>query len=303
MLDRRLVEAIASALGAKPGLVEKDWHVVRAIAVLAGLDHGDVKPVFSGGTALSKGWGVIKRFSEDIDFKVAMPAAASGAKAKKARSAYREQILASLIAADFSLLEKPLVGNDSGFFSAGLAYPAEFDPGEGFRAHIQIEMSFIASALPPIARPIQSLVAQAERRPPEVAGFPCIDPIETAADKLSALAWRVCTRQRGSAKDDPTMIRHLHDLAALENRVATVPAFKSLLQQAATADTGRGGGKAPENPVERFATMLDRLQTDPLWAKEYDHYVQLVSFADPTERIAFIDAVNAVSRLAAIVER
>ena len=36
----------------------------------------DATPVFSGGTSLSKGWGLIKRFSEDIDFKVAMPAAA-----------------------------------------------------------------------------------------------------------------------------------------------------------------------------------------------------------------------------------
>jgi hypothetical protein len=31
--DRRLVEGIAADLGASPGLVEKDWHVVRAIAV------------------------------------------------------------------------------------------------------------------------------------------------------------------------------------------------------------------------------------------------------------------------------
>ena len=75
MLDRRLVETIASALGTKPGLVEKDWHVVRAIAVLAALDHVEGRSVFSGGIALSKAWGLIKRFSEDIDFKVAMPLA------------------------------------------------------------------------------------------------------------------------------------------------------------------------------------------------------------------------------------
>ena len=43
---------------------------MRAIGVLAAFDHGEVKPAFSGGTSLSKGWGLIKRFSEDIDFKV-----------------------------------------------------------------------------------------------------------------------------------------------------------------------------------------------------------------------------------------
>jgi len=51
----------------------------------------------------------------------------------------------------------------------------------------------------------------AQREPPEVASFPCVDAVETAADKLSALAWRVLVRDRTSPNDDPTIIRHLHD--------------------------------------------------------------------------------------------
>ena len=31
MLDRHLVEEIAADLGTRPGLIEKDWHVVRGI--------------------------------------------------------------------------------------------------------------------------------------------------------------------------------------------------------------------------------------------------------------------------------
>ena len=80
MLDRQLVERVAGALATDEGLVEKDWHVVRALAVIAAVDHAGAAPAFSGGTSLSKGWGLIKRFSEDIDFKVAMPAATSGAR-------------------------------------------------------------------------------------------------------------------------------------------------------------------------------------------------------------------------------
>ena len=56
VLDQRLVELLAAELNTNPGLVEKDWHVVRAIGILASLDHGDVTPAFSGGTSLSKGW-------------------------------------------------------------------------------------------------------------------------------------------------------------------------------------------------------------------------------------------------------
>ena len=92
MLDRRLVEDVASRLDADAGLVEKDWHVVRAIGVLAAFDHGEVRPAFSGGTSLSKGWGLIKRFSEDIDFKVSVPAASSRSKERNIRRGYRERI-------------------------------------------------------------------------------------------------------------------------------------------------------------------------------------------------------------------
>src|SRR6266702_6286621 len=130
-------------------------------------------------------------------------------------------------------------------------------------------MTFEAPALPPIERPIRSLLAIAQNNPPEIPAFPCVDPIETAADKLSALAWRVCVRQRGGERDDPTVIRHLHDLAALEHHVITAPAFKALLAAAMIADTGRGGGQAPADPEERFAVMLYRLSTDKLWADEY----------------------------------
>ena len=54
MPDRRLVEEVSDALGTSPGLVEKDWHVVRAIGVIAGVDTAGMMPAFSGGTSLSK---------------------------------------------------------------------------------------------------------------------------------------------------------------------------------------------------------------------------------------------------------
>ncbi|WP_155323400.1 nucleotidyl transferase AbiEii/AbiGii toxin family protein [Desulfosarcina ovata] len=60
--------------------------------------------------------------------------------------------------------------------------------GPGLRPFIRIEMSFIGPALQPINRPIRSLITQYEKNPPEVLSFPYVDPTETAADKLSALA-------------------------------------------------------------------------------------------------------------------
>lgn len=49
--------------------VEKDWWVVQTLAILFELEIGK-HLVFKGGTSLSKGWGIIERFSEDIDLAV-----------------------------------------------------------------------------------------------------------------------------------------------------------------------------------------------------------------------------------------
>jgi len=303
VLDRHLVEAVAQRLRADPGLIEKDWHVTRALEVLAAFDHGGAIPAFGGGTSLSKGWGLIKRFSEDIDFKVAMPARASRSQEKKARSVYRERVLGGLTAAGFVLGNDVVKRDESSFFSAALFYPALFDTGPGLRPHIRIEMSLTAATLPPIARPIASMIGAAQGDPPEITAFLCVDPVETAADKLSALAWRVLSRERGSDKDDPTIVRHVHDLAALKPRVAASGAFQTLVRKAMADDKGRGGAAiASSDPVALFAGMLDRLATDPLWATEYQDYVDAVSFARPDERLGFDQALAAVRELVVLVE-
>lgn len=297
VLDQRLVELLASELRTDPGLIEKDWHVVRALAVLAAFDHGDVTPAFSGGTSLSKGWRLLKRFSEDIDFKLAMPSSGSRSKDRNRRKAYRDRVLAAFAAAGFEPVGEPLKGNEDSFFRADFGYPSLFAAGRGLRPHLRVEMTFEAPAFPPVARPIQSLLGEAQRLNPEVPRFPCIDPVETAADKLSALAWRVAIRERGTEGDDPTIIRHLHDLAALAGSIAKSDAFSRLVRQAATADSKRGGGKAPADVAARFAVMLDRLSRETFWAKEYEDYVRQVSYAAPGEAITFAIALEALRAL------
>jgi hypothetical protein len=303
VLDRRLVEDVASRLRADQGLIEKDWHVTRAIGVLATLDDGGARPAFGGGTSLSKGWGLIKRFSEDIDFKVTMPAAVSRNQAKKERSTYRERVLAALTDADFILGDDLVKRDESRFFSANFFYPSMFTAGRGLRPHIRVEMSLQAPTLPPAARPIASLIGMAQRKPPEIAAFLCVDPVETAADKLSALAWRVYARRRDSPDDDPTIIRHVHDLAALKATVAASGDFPRLVKMARAEDTGRGGtAMASIGPGTQLAGMLERLATDPLWATEYQDYVQQVSYAAPGELLGFGQALAAVRDLVAMLQ-
>ena len=64
-------EAAARRLGTLPSYVEKDFWVCFALDMLYnGLPDGHPKLLFKGGTSLSKAFGLIERFSEDIDLVV-----------------------------------------------------------------------------------------------------------------------------------------------------------------------------------------------------------------------------------------
>lgn len=49
--------------------VEKDWWVTLCLKAIFSLPYAPYM-LFKGGTSLSKGWGIISRFSEDIDLTI-----------------------------------------------------------------------------------------------------------------------------------------------------------------------------------------------------------------------------------------
>ena len=61
MLDKNLIENIAGALGTRPGLIEKDWHVVRALGVLATLCRSGLGRTGTIATRLLVGFGITPR--------------------------------------------------------------------------------------------------------------------------------------------------------------------------------------------------------------------------------------------------
>ncbi|HTM82263.1 nucleotidyl transferase AbiEii/AbiGii toxin family protein [Asticcacaulis sp.] len=61
----------AQRLGTAPQNIEKDFWVCWTLdALFNGLADGGPRLLFKGGTSLSKGFGLISRFSEDIDVTV-----------------------------------------------------------------------------------------------------------------------------------------------------------------------------------------------------------------------------------------
>jgi hypothetical protein len=63
-------EQAQSKLGLPPASIEKDFWVCWTLWKLFSLPDWGKQLVFKGGTSLSKGWGLIERFSEDIDIVI-----------------------------------------------------------------------------------------------------------------------------------------------------------------------------------------------------------------------------------------
>lgn len=58
----------AERFGVSEQFIEKDYYVTEVLRIVA--DQLGDRAMFKGGTSLSKGWGLITRFSEDIDLFV-----------------------------------------------------------------------------------------------------------------------------------------------------------------------------------------------------------------------------------------
>jgi len=65
-----LLRIVADQKQISPYLVEKDYWIMHC---LFGLQEMDLNFELKGGTSLSKGFGVIHRFSEDIDLRIEPP--------------------------------------------------------------------------------------------------------------------------------------------------------------------------------------------------------------------------------------
>lgn len=157
-----LIEVIGADLGVDPAFVEKDWYAVRLAAIVAGVTGQEIYPVFSGGTSLSKAYGLIQRFSEDLDFKVAQP---PGKLSRGRRRAFRNALVAAVRNdAAFTLLDADIhSGDESRFFHCRVTYENVQAWNAALRPHLQLEVTFDPPVEPIERHPVSSFVARCSR--------------------------------------------------------------------------------------------------------------------------------------------
>jgi len=196
--DEGLLGRVAGALAVDEAFAEKDWFVVQAIERLAGLATGDFTPVFSGGTSLLKAHGLIRRFSEDIDFKLSLSdgfLARSRNQHRHALKAFRDDMVAAWTAMGFDVTSC-ISRDEHRFIELEMTYPTILEPHGSLRPHILAQVSAKPPRLDVQHKPVGSFAGQYVRLAPEVRDIACSNPVETATDKLSAFSWRTLLRDR-----------------------------------------------------------------------------------------------------------
>lgn len=231
-----LLDAVAQKTGLPPVILEKDYWVCRTLAILFALpDLGD-HLMFKGGTSLSKVYGLIDRFSEDVDvsFHRAFlgfgpdhdPEQVTGKEQRRRLDALREacitQIRDTLLPAIRAELEKQLAedadwsleleSNDPQtiLFHYPRANPKTL---RYIQPSVRIELGARSDHWPREQKEIQSLIGEALGQP--------IGQAEVQALAAERTFWEKATLLHAEAHRDPASkmparyARHYHDMARL----------------------------------------------------------------------------------------
>jgi len=285
-----------------PALVEKDWYVVKALAVIKTADSAPFRLVFGGGTALSRAHRLIRRMSEDIDLKIISDVPFS----RPAMRHLRDTITDALLGSGFEFDPKNPLHRESGNASRYTLYRLPYAPiaaGQGsLRPEIQIETAVWPLRRPAIELPVISFIAEAFKRPTELPAIPCVSLVEIVAEKFVALTRRAGAELADAGGPrDPTLVRHVYDLHIIR-AYYDVAEVALLAREIMLADAAAYGHQFPAyraNPIAETMRAVAGLIADASFASRYAAFQRDMVYGESAD---FETAVGAVVALAAKVE-
>lgn len=221
---KTLFETLAAEKNLPPIVVEKDYWVMHC---LWGLKRKKFEFEMKGGTSLSKGWGCIDRFSEDIDvrFEPTKGLDAQGEKPAhvKARLSFYDGLAAGIKIPGISV-ERNRVYDDEKAQNGGvsLKYPSHFAALPGLKPEVLLEIGFARTAPNEprdfsswaLERALQVKIDVTDNR---ALAIKCFNPEYTFVDKLQTICRRFRQyRDRKEERDRPRQfLRHYYDLYKL----------------------------------------------------------------------------------------
>jgi hypothetical protein len=235
-----LLRIVARDQGLSPGLVEKDYWVTHT---LWALHQGSLEVWFKGGTSLSKGFGLIRRFSEDLDLRIeagsesGLPPVTSWTSENRGPVAQRRAFFEALdtaIRVPDAQVRLVLTSLDRRARGAEyrVEYPGRFlaNLGPAMRPFVLLEVG-VARVTPFATRALTSFVHESlgargasgtfdDNRPHSIR---CVHPVVTLIEKLDAIS----RRYPREPMEPATFIRHYEDAARIIEALDRMPALAS----------------------------------------------------------------------------
>lgn len=222
----QLLALVADERRLDPMLVEKDYWIMHC---LWGLQAQGFQFELKGGTSLSKGFGVIHRFSEDIDIRIEPPAGMdvkTGRNQDKpahvvSRRAYYDELAARILIPGVNSVERDTQFDDDKMRSAGirLMYTPRTSALAGVKDGILLELGFDDTAPNrPVTISSWALDVARDRGVDafdnRAVGVPCYAPTHTFVEKLQTISTKF--RRLGEAQRFPgNFLRHYYDVYCL----------------------------------------------------------------------------------------
>lgn len=274
-----LLRIVASQRRLAPGLVEKDYWVTHT---LWALHAAGFEVWFKGGTSLSKGFGLIERFSEDLDLKIdpgtvtALPIVANwkseGTKATGERRIHFEKFAEILVVPGARVaLDSDVVDSTWRGANIRVTYPGRYLADLGVMTpFVRLEVGN-ARVTPFVPRDMTSFVHDGlsaggqldtftDNRPKAVR---CVHPLVTLLEKLDALH-----RRLPSDKVEPaTFVRHFEDAAHIIAAAVGLPSLTgySDVRSLASDMNGDRGGQRQIATLPASADPAFRPTGGPRW--------------------------------------
>jgi len=280
--DRRdfdqLLAVVANDRGLDPMLVEKDYWIMHG---LWGLQAQGFVFELKGGTSLSKGFGVIHRFSEDIDIRIQPPAdldVKTGRNQDKpahiaSRLAYYDELAKRISIPGIDNVERDTFFDDEKMRSAGirLSYSPRTAALAGVKDGILLELGFDDTAPNrPVTISSWALDFAMDRGvlvfDNRAVNVPCYAPTHTFVEKLQTISTKY--RRLAEAKEFPAnFLSHYYDVYCLLDLQEVQEFMKTPAYQERKQQRFRSGDELAITKNAAF-TLSDPDQR-ALFAREY----------------------------------
>jgi len=223
-----LVRIVANERKLLPALVEKDYWIMHC---LYGLAAQGFTFELKGGTSLSKGFGIIQRFSEDIDIRIdpvcapfevfTNPNQTKKARHIESRRQFYDWLADTIRIEGIGAVIRDRVFDDDKFRSGGirLHYDSVFDHLADLKEGILLELGF-DDTIPNTPRTISSWAydrASASNviiTDNRAINVPCYHAGYTFVEKLQTISTKF-RQQQEKGKLPPNFLRHYYDISQL----------------------------------------------------------------------------------------